>query len=287
MVFERVQEHYDHVENDQDGQNGFTFSAGDNAMSGVEQHGGRDKCRGGPFDRRMGDRRRCRQARHDEDEKSQEPRIPGREDQEGGTSPCDPREQSQEKISVFPVLRVKWLRACIDKPSVKDDPADGHCRDQKDKGEDIPARDDIAHRIRKNQRDDDRCGLHRRDLLHDKAELLPADRFPEVIARVGHSRSPSLYPNSFNREIPARMPSQQRGDPAGSRFFYLPGCFQALDEAHRFPEATGGGGHRRAVRATGSFAGGNCTGPPGGSLPRRATPIDGVCTSCGVQSIIR
>jgi len=43
------------------------------------------------------------------------------------------------------------------------------------------------------------------------------------------------------REILARMPSQQRGDPAGSRFFCLPGRFHAIAEAHRFPEGTGGG----------------------------------------------
>ena len=44
----------------------------------------------------------------------------------------------------------------------------------------------------KDQRDDHRSGLHRGDLLHDKAELLPADRFPEVIVHAGLYHPSSL-----------------------------------------------------------------------------------------------
>ena len=185
MVFDRVLKHDDQVKNDKKGQNGYLFSTFQDAMNGIKQHGGHHECRRSPFDRGMGDRCRCRQARHDEDEQGKEPRIPFREDQEGGASPNDARDQGQQKVGALPVPCDEWLRGCLEKPFVQDDPAGGHCRDRKDEEEDIPARYEIPRRIRKNQRDDDRSGLHRRDLLHDEAELLTFDRFLEVIAHVG------------------------------------------------------------------------------------------------------
>jgi hypothetical protein len=190
MVFERVLKHDDQVKNDKKGQKDSIFSTVQNATNGIKQQDGHDPYRRSPLDRRMGDRCRCRQARHDEKEKSEERRIPAREDQEGGASPYDARDESQQKVGASPVLFDEGLRACNEKPSVKDDPAGSHCRDQKDKEEDISARNDTSYRIRKNQRDDDRSGLHRGDLLHDKAELLPADRFPVLIVHVGLSRPP-------------------------------------------------------------------------------------------------